>query len=230
MRAPRACVVRASFVRHACVVRASCVRRARACVVRASCVRRACVVHAPCVRRACAVRASCVRRACVVRASRVPSCGLRMRAWELMRTYGNFMLGNLWELMGTLCVGSYGNLWELTGTYGNLWELMGTYGNLWELMGTSCAASSCVGTYGNSERDCKAFLHCGFALCDVFTLRCYDAKRFHTADLFCVTFSRCICSHFMNQCINFLSQSICFHNHIVRVFVDPQRVCHHVKI
>ena len=85
-----------------------------------------------------------------------------------MKTYGN-----LWELMGTSGVGTYGNLWELRA---------------WELMRTSCVGSSCVGTYGNSVRGCKAFLHRVFALRDVFTLRCYDAKRFHTAVLHCITF------------------------------------------
>ena len=183
--------------------------------MRALCVHRACVVRASCMRRACVVRALCVVRACVVRASVVRACVVR----AFVRA-------------PSACVGTYGNLWELCA-----WELMVTYGNfvhgnLWELMGTSCVGSSCVGIYGNSVRGCKAFLHCGFALRDVFTLRCYDAKRFHTAVLLCVTFQRCICSHFMSQCINFPSQSICFPNHNMRQFVDPQRVCvyHNAKI
>ena len=154
-------------------LRSNSVHACSACVLR---------VHASCVRRAFVVRASCVRerttharrvmRACVVRAFvRAPRA--------CVGTYGN-----LWELMGTSCVGTCGNLRELCA-----WELMGTYGNLWELIGSSCVGSSCVGTYENSVRGCKAFLHCGFELCDVFfTLRCYDAKRFHNAVLLCVTF------------------------------------------
>ena len=81
----RACVVRASCVRHAYVVRASCVLRA--------CVRAPCVVRASCVR-ACSVRRAGVRAPCVVLASGV------FRA-SFVGPYGS-----LWELMGTYDMGS----------------------------------------------------------------------------------------------------------------------------
>ena len=58
-----------------------------------TCVRCACV-RAP---RASCLRASCMRASCVhasgVRASCVRSCVLRVSAWELMGTYGNFVHG-----------------------------------------------------------------------------------------------------------------------------------------
>ena len=45
----------------------------------------------------CACMCACVR------AGRRVGVRAGVRAWELMRTYGNFVSGNVWQLMATSC-------------------------------------------------------------------------------------------------------------------------------
>ena len=83
----------------------------------------------------------------------------------------------------------------------------------------------------NAFLRCKAFLHCVF--CDVlrflvayFALRCVFAPRFCVMLSFCVVFfALCYVS-----AIRFLSKSVHFLSHNMRVFVEPQHVWHPVKI
>ena len=114
------------------------------------------------------------------------------------------------------------------------WELMGTYGNFVRRAASCCVVPRVI------LRCCAEFfwLCCVvarrflcfntafFALQGVFTLRFCAAGRFYVAILRCKAFLRCDFATFQSQSIHFLSLSARFLSRNIRMFVEPQRVCH----